>query len=56
MNFFNISAPLWIILGSLLVSSLIEKEHFSSKSKVEKAKNSKEEIIAWNDLTSRSNS
>ncbi|WP_223882045.1 benzoate/H(+) symporter BenE family transporter [Niallia endozanthoxylica] len=46
VNFFNISAPLWAILGSLLVSSLIEKEHFSSNSKVAKAKDSKEETIA----------
>jgi len=36
---------LWGILGSLLVSSLIEKEHFSSKSKVEEVKDSKEETI-----------
>lgn len=28
VNYFNISAPLWAILGSLLVSFLIEKEHF----------------------------
>ncbi|MCQ6276906.1 benzoate/H(+) symporter BenE family transporter [Bacillus sp. V3B] len=33
VNFFNISAPLWAIVGSLLVSLLIEKDHFEWKSK-----------------------
>ena len=34
VNFFNISAPLWAILGGLLVSFLIEKDHFKLRSKV----------------------
>jgi benzoate membrane transport protein len=34
VSFFNISAPLWAILGGLLVSFLIEKDHFKLKSKV----------------------
>ena len=28
VNFFNISAPLWAIVGSLFVSFLVEKDHF----------------------------
>lgn len=35
VNFFHISAPLWAIVGSLLVSFLVEKEHFSSRKKTE---------------------
>ena len=31
VNFLNISAPLWAIIGSLLVSLLIEKDHFVLK-------------------------
>lgn len=38
INFFNISAPLWSILGGLLVSFLIEHEHFSTKSKTGRMK------------------
>jgi benzoate membrane transport protein len=34
VNFFNISAPLWAIIGGLLVSILIEKDHFKLRSKV----------------------
>ena len=34
VNFFNISAPLWAMVGSLFVSFLIEKDHFEWKSKV----------------------
>ena len=36
INFFNIGAPLWAILGSLLVSFLVEKSHFAAKGEVEK--------------------
>lgn len=35
VNFLNISAPLWAIIGSLLVSFLLEKDHFRQKSNVE---------------------
>ena len=28
LNFFGISAPLWAIIGSLIVSLIVEKEHF----------------------------
>ena len=38
VSFFNISAPLWAIIGGLLVSSLIENEHFSVRSKENKVK------------------
>jgi benzoate membrane transport protein len=38
VSFFNISAPLWAIIGGILVSSLIENEHFSSRFKVDKVK------------------
>lgn len=31
IQFFNISAPIWAIIGSLLVSSIIESEHFKTK-------------------------
>lgn len=34
VNFFNISAPLWAILGGLLVSFIIEKDHFKLRSKL----------------------
>ncbi|WP_394233715.1 benzoate/H(+) symporter BenE family transporter [Niallia oryzisoli] len=34
VNFFNISAPLWAIIGSLLVTFLLEKEHLGLKLKV----------------------
>ncbi|WP_233191688.1 benzoate/H(+) symporter BenE family transporter [Sporosarcina sp. P18a] len=37
ISFLNISAPLWAIVGSLLVSFLVEKEHFVSDKKVETA-------------------
>jgi len=33
ITFFNIGAPLWAILGSLLVSFLVEKDHFKAKAK-----------------------
>lgn len=36
VNFFNIGAPLWAILGSLLVSFLVEKSHFASRDKTAK--------------------
>ncbi|MFK9090779.1 benzoate/H(+) symporter BenE family transporter [Bacillus salipaludis] len=45
VNFFNISAPLWAIVGILLVSLLVEKDHFPSRTKVEKLKNSKEKQV-----------
>lgn len=35
ISFFNISAPLWAIIGGIFVSSLIEMEHFSQKLKAE---------------------
>ncbi len=35
VNFFHISAPLWAIIGGLLISFLIEKEHFRLRLKVE---------------------
>ncbi len=35
VNFFNIGAPLWAIVGSILVSLLIEKNDFDKKIKVE---------------------
>lgn len=35
INFFNIGAPLWAILGSLLVSFLVERHHFTAKAKEE---------------------
>lgn len=38
INFFNIGAPLWAILGSLLVSFLVEKSHFAARGKTEKEK------------------
>ena len=41
VNFFNISAPLWAIVGSLFVSLLVEKEHFVLRVKAEKALGSK---------------
>lgn len=46
VNFFNIGAPLWAIIGSLFVSLLIEKDHFAFKSKSDKAKNLKVETSA----------
>ncbi len=36
VNFFHIGAPLWAIVGSVLVSLLIEKKDFERKIKVEK--------------------
>lgn len=36
VNFFNISSPLWAIVGSLLVSVLIEKDHFVLKTTANK--------------------
>jgi benzoate membrane transport protein len=36
VNFFHIGAPLWAIVGSVLVSLLIEKNDFERKLKVEK--------------------
>ena len=46
VNFFHISAPLWAIVGSLFVSFLIEKEHFTLKSKIDKAKAARIETSA----------
>ena len=43
VNFFNISAPLWAIVGSLFVSLLVEKDHFVWRVKEEKALGSKVE-------------
>ncbi|MFC3040769.1 benzoate/H(+) symporter BenE family transporter [Virgibacillus xinjiangensis] len=37
ITFFQVSAPLWAIIGGLLVSALIENEHFSHKLRAEKA-------------------
>jgi benzoate membrane transport protein len=37
VHFFNIGAPLWAIVGSLIVSFLIEGHHFAFKPKREKA-------------------
>ncbi|WP_338469494.1 benzoate/H(+) symporter BenE family transporter [Niallia sp. XMNu-256] len=36
VSFFNISAPLWAIIGSLIVSFIVEKDHFVLKAKAEK--------------------
>ncbi len=33
VTFFNISAPLWAIIGSLFVSFLVEKDHFALRVK-----------------------
>ena len=41
VSFFNISAPLWAIIGSLFVSFLVEKNHFASNVKKDKAKETK---------------
>ncbi|WP_085994144.1 benzoate/H(+) symporter BenE family transporter [Oceanobacillus senegalensis] len=46
VNFFNIGAPLWAIVGSLFVSFLVENEHFVSKVKAEKRNSSKAETSA----------
>lgn len=46
VSFFNISAPLWAIVGSLFVSFLVEKDHFRLRVKVEKAKDSQVETSA----------
>ena len=46
VNFFNISAPLWAIVGSLLVSLLVEKDHFVLRVKARKVKESEVETIA----------
>jgi benzoate membrane transport protein len=35
VNFLNIGAPLWAIIGSLFVSLLIEKDHFEWKAKAD---------------------
>ena len=36
VNFFNISAPLWAIVGSLFVSFLVEKDHFMRRVKLDR--------------------
>ena len=41
VTFFNISAPLWAIVGSLFVSFVVEKDHFMRRVKLDRAKNSK---------------
>ena len=41
VTFFNISAPLWAIVGSLFVSFVVEKDHFMRRVKLDKATNSK---------------
>ena len=46
VHFFNIGAPLWAIIGSLLVSFLIELEHFAFRPKLDKAKELKVETTA----------
>ena len=38
VNFFNISAPLWAIVGSLFVSLLVERNHFAIRIKAGKVK------------------
>lgn len=43
VNFFHISAPLWAIVGSLLVSFLVEKEHFTSREIEERSNIEKKE-------------
>ncbi|WP_338448683.1 benzoate/H(+) symporter BenE family transporter [Niallia oryzisoli] len=35
VSFFHISAPLWAVIGGLLISFLIEKEHFGLRLKVD---------------------
>ena len=46
VSFFNISAPLWAIVGSLVVSFLVESDHFASKAKVNKTRKAKVETSA----------
>ncbi|MCQ6273947.1 benzoate/H(+) symporter BenE family transporter [Bacillus sp. V3B] len=46
VNFFNIGAPLWAIIGSLFVSFLVEKDHFTFRSKPDKTKDVKVETSA----------
>ena len=46
VSFFNISAPLWAIVGSLVVSLLVESHHFASKAKVNKTRKAKVETSA----------
>lgn len=46
VNFFNIGAPLWAIIGSLFVSFLIEKEHFVLHLNLKKTKDLKVETSA----------
>lgn len=53
VNFFNISAPLWAIVGSLCVSLIVEKNHFVFDLKLEKSKESKQETSNIKSLTSR---
>ena len=36
VNFFNISAPLWAIIGSLFISLLVENDHFVLRAKADK--------------------
>jgi len=38
VNFFNISAPLWAIVGSLFVSLLVERDHFAIRIKLGEVK------------------
>ncbi|WP_338453062.1 benzoate/H(+) symporter BenE family transporter [Niallia oryzisoli] len=49
VNFFHISAPLWAIVGSLLVSFLVEKDHFSSRKKTETKRASNNEKVLVNE-------
>ena len=46
VSFFNISAPLWAIVGSLLVSLLVESDHFASRAKDNKKQKLKVETSA----------
>jgi benzoate membrane transport protein len=46
VHFFNIGAPLWAIVGSLVVSFLIEKHHFAIKPFRDEAKDLKAETSA----------
>ena len=46
VNFFNIGAPLWAIVGSLFVSFLVETDHFASRVKADKVKVKKVETTA----------
>jgi benzoate membrane transport protein len=46
VNFFNIGAPLWAIVGSLFVSILVETDHFAARVKADKVRAKKVETTA----------